>query len=392
MKDLLKLIKQNETPLTALSLFYLAPLTLLLITALIFLPTAVQLPYTMLTIFFFCSFGAGFYLYLNEILRVSHSFAPEQVTKAPSTPKQIEPTISREKQMQILEENQKLQDELDTSKQQVADCIHEKEQALEELKLSTFQQGEKEKVLTLQIADLTETTKVQQKEILKLKQELEDTNFELTTLIQLNDSPSSIQLDSSFANDPLEPHIEKAIEDLEVDQLINAESDIAISQALEIAIEMTSANHLSKSSPALFSSSHYAIDIRKFSDLLHSEITFPAFLYSPEESKFIFITRPIRSLTEWPADAFQTQLNEKLLGEDRTLINQLHESNSKGKGSLEIDFITKSGETVRLIFKMERIPEGVFENHLVGVILKQTQMDKLENIEFEEETVENPIS
>lgn len=288
------------------------------------------------------------------------------------------------------EECQKRTEEVEQLRQRNEELQSQSGELGEKIKYSSSEVQHRDQLLKEYQQTIGEQRSIIEKKqqyILKLENKVQDLNYEVKTLLQLGDLTNQSQV--SLEETGVDPHpvvdafktsypphegIEEVCQDLppSSDRKIHTPYDAAMQLqcCIEKAKKLTGASHL-VGKDSRFSDlgvDSYAIDLRRLFDSFRNESGAVILLYSQKESRLLFVNNSVRNLLGWSPEKFVadfTQLIKEGTPDWRHALAQL-----QAKEETQARFLvkTKEGEDMLVNCYLGMIPDGVFANHIIGVM------------------------
>lgn len=200
-----------------------------------------------------------------------------------------------------------------------------------------------------------------QEEIDRLGGKIHDLTFEIKTLVQI------AEFSEEEKPEPVQPIFLKT-EPPFFEQSPDAKRQLR--RCLDIAQKITGSYHIGgyQSRFRDMALDNYALDLRRLCDSLRSEKGAAVMVYSPKESKLLFINNHVKTLFGYSPEKFMQDFEsivQEGMGEWKKIISQLALI-SETKTSLIIK--NKNNEDVVIQCLLGMIPTGIFKNHVLGVL------------------------
>ena len=310
---------------------------------------------------------------LAEVHAVRHT------SEQPET-SQISVVEYEEKQNQMLEEINKLGEELERIQNENAQMNQVKidlQDEYQKYKESKEDELENKKVL---LSEYQETISEQrlviekkQTSIEELENKLKERDYELKTLLQLSDIGGDSQTEQAVEIVvPEEKEEEQAVsaqENHDTDVRTHEEASHLLKRSIDTAQKITGASHFSGDTPLFrdFQINNYALDLRRLFDSLRSENSSVVIVFSPKENRVLFVNQQIKPVLGWNPEKFIQDffyLIEEGLDEWKTAVTPTNHEEHKVRLLLK----SRSGQSKLFHCHLKAIPTGIFRGHIIGIL------------------------
>lgn len=302
----------------------------------------------------------------------------ENVQQLPINPERV---IELSKEM---EDQQKKREELTKEVQRLTTLNKDWEKELVSVKQDLQQQVEKKESLLSEYRNTCSEQRLiiekKQEDIRTLKLRVNDLTHELSSLLKIKDPNYEIDnIPFSKEGDILLSSISRSFEsrsssrnnyENSSQQQVLPLVEQKLQRYIAIASELTGVNHLSGRGFTFseFSLGSLVIDQRRLFELLQNEEEATVFVYSPKEGKLIFINRIVKDLLGWTSEKFVKNfptLIQMGLAEWTKAINELKRG---GQQNIPLIIKTKSGKDLLVHCSLGLIPQGNFQGLVIGVL------------------------
>lgn len=215
-----------------------------------------------------------------------------------------------------------------------------------------------------------------QRYIAKLEVKVRDLMYEIRSLLQLEEPPSS----NPFSSTPFIEILDQS-DDLHSSYLSAPTKErthhfdhaLQLQRYIEIAHNFTGVDHLGyvggKSPRFLgFSTDSYAIDLRRLFDSFRDETSGIIFIYSLKEDKFLFVNNFIKNVLGWSPEKFIKdfpKLIEMGFEEWKYTLSRLI---SIKESQSQLVIRSKRGEELLFQCFMGMVSQGPFAHHIIGLL------------------------
>lgn len=143
---------------------------------------------------------------------------------------------------------------------------------------------------------------------------------------------------------------------------------MVLQRCIQKAKILSGASHLSRKEARFSGLSTEAIDLRRLFDSFRTESGAVILIYSKKEERLLFVSNSIRQLLGWSRERFIGDFST-LIGDSGPLWRHaLLKLQSRPEAQLSFTIKTKSGKEKLISCALGIIPEGVFVDHIVGVL------------------------
>lgn len=331
----------------------------------------------------------------------AQSLALRAVEQGSST---AETELSQHAILQYEKQVQELQQELNTLETNWQQREEEVQQLLEEyqtlkqesgqidqqMRSSSNEMAHKEHLLQEYQQTITEQRSIIEKKqqyILKLENKVQDLNYEVKTLLQLGDMQNTAMANGEkekqsphpvmdVFNTPYTSHedLEEIYQSLPMssDKKVHTPYDAAmqLERCIDKAKKLTGASHLAGSSSRFLDLSvdSYAIDLRRLFDSFRNENSCGILLYSQQEQRLLFVNNTIKTLLGWSPERFVSDFEQIIRQSAPEWKHALTQLQGKNETQARLLIKAKSGEDVLVQCYLGVVTEGVFAQHIIGVI------------------------
>ena len=242
----------------------------------------------------------------------------------------------------------------------------------------------------------------QEQHILKLESQVRDLNYEIKTLLQVNDDhtvtkpvsttkESLHDLQTTMSSDKISAAIPAPLyrpeqsnnllhtpiapfQTKQVSSPPSIEANLQLKRCIDIAQKITVTSLIGGETSRFkdLSVNNYSIDLRRLCDSLRSENSNPILLFSQKEDKLLFVNNQAKNLLGWSP--------EKIVQDFPHIVQQgmldwkqaLSQLATKNETQLQLKLKTKSGQEVPVQCLLGIIPTGLFRNHVIGVLMQDS--------------------
>jgi PAS domain-containing protein len=218
-----------------------------------------------------------------------------------------------------------------------------------------------------------------------LEEKVQDLHYEIKTLLQLTNI-QGVQ-DAKTENGTLHPVLDAFNSAEEKEKMLEGystgspsstlkyvetayDASVLLERCVGIAEALKGAAHLAcgDTDPEKLDLDNYALDLRRLCDSFRSENSSAIVLFSRKEKKLLFANNLIKALFGWSPEKFIKDFNILIQQghnewEERTESLSLHES-----AQIPLIIKTKSGQDILVQCQIGMISQGVFAEHIIGVI------------------------
>lgn len=249
----------------------------------------------------------------------------------------------------LRKEYHRLEEEYRHFKQEVREKETQKEAVLSEYQLTIQEQrGIIEK---------------KQRYILQLENRIKDLMYEIRSLLQL-DPPVAETLPPIDLSNKEEVHNYYLGDSTSLFDL-----DLQLERYVELAESFTGATHLGGKEPRFLDNSNsYTIDLRRLFDALRDEMTGIIFLFSMSEKKILFANNCVKNLLGYSSEKFVKDFPHLVKAGLRIWQEALQQIHKTGTKRVQMIFLDRGGNEVRLECEMKLITKGPFMHHVMGLI------------------------
>jgi len=231
------------------------------------------------------------------------------------------------------------------------------------------------------ITQQRELIEQQEQHILKAEGQIRDLNYEIKTLIQINElshksediakedeldipvplyrseaSHPSAASTTLFQTKPIMPPV--------------VEANLQLKRCIDIAQKITVASPFGGEASRFrdLSLNSYSLDLRRLFDSLRSENSSTIILYSQKEDKLLFANNQTKNLLGWSPEKFVQDFSQLVVEGIEEWSQALNQLPSKNEVQFQLVMKSKSGQDVAVNCHIGSIPTGMFKNHIIGVL------------------------
>lgn len=283
--------------------------------------------------------------------------------------------------------------EISSRDDQTAKLFQEEKQLREELgkvkeefklhKQSSESQLEKEKILSNQYQDTIFQVRAEmekkQEHVEKLENKIQDLTYEIKTLLQLADL--GLQALPETLEEPLEggegsiiketpSQYQVSVESVKVAMKSPEQAKEHLKRCIDIAQKVTGSHHFGRNNMRLgeFTFDNYALDLRRLCESLRSENQCTVFVYSPKESKLLFVNNQIKDLLGWSPERFVQDFESIVQEGFHDWRSSLSHITSVKETQTRLVMKTRAGQDVLVQCELGIIPTGIFRNNIIGIL------------------------
>lgn len=227
----------------------------------------------------------------------------------------------------------------------------------------------------LTITEQRDSLEKKQQQISQQEGQIRDLQYEIKTLMDLDEKQSIIRFPSDRFNIREMDNFSLSVEEEEMVMPIAhahtpAEALQQLKRCLDIAQKITGSYFVHNRSSRLrdLPVENTALEMRRLFDNLRSESQATILLYSPKESKLLFVNNPIKSLVGWTPEKFVQQFPELLADGAEAWKSALSRLAFKNETEASLWICSKSGQQVPINCQLGLIPTGSFRHYVLGVL------------------------
>lgn len=264
--------------------------------------------------------------------------------------------ITDQKAIETLQEFENFQEVTKERQEQARLLLHEHQQTINEQR---------------------ETLEKKQQQIALLEGQVRDLHYEIKTLMEVEERQSIIRfpMDRYRAKEfdyATQPSPEEDLLSVSPPHIHGPnEASLQLKRCLDIAQKITGGQYMhSRPSSRLkdLPVENTALEMRRLFDNLRSENQATILLYSPKESKLLFVNNPIKSLTGWTPEKFVQQFQELQSDGGEAWRHSINQLSFKNETQATFWLASKSGEHTCFNCQLGLIRTGSFRHYVLGVL------------------------
>ncbi|MGA8164380.1 MAG: hypothetical protein WB791_05055 [Waddliaceae bacterium] len=270
--------------------------------------------------------------------------------------------------------------ELETVKKEQEESEHQIQRVNQELKAYQSTSEEETKRKTVILSEYQETIN-QQREVIEKKQKtiseqegiIRDLNYEVKTLLQLaemtKDSPEESEMEME-GNETIASYPSSKASGPHSQVKLSEDASSQLKRCIDIAQKITGSSHFGKGNSRFkdLPIDHYALDLRRLFDSLHSENACTVFVYSQKENRLIFANHQTKHLLGWSPEKFIQNFPQYIEEGEKEWKESLNLLSTHSEAALRLLMKTRTGQNVLVHCNLGVIPTGIFRRHVIGVL------------------------
>lgn len=226
------------------------------------------------------------------------------------------------------------------------------------------------------------------KAICQLENKIRNLNYEVKTLLQLGtfNSPTR-ETCEEIALNPGHPLIKvfdsmeyKASENDPISQPMAVASNkeihtpydaaVQLQKCIEVAQNLKGINHLGGKSSRFskISLDHYTIDLRRLFDSFRNENSCNIIVYSQAKNRLLFANNHVKNILGWSPEKFVKDFNSLIQKGKAEWEEALEQLQYAKESQTRLLIQARSGEDILIHCHLGEISQGVFKNHIIGIL------------------------